>query len=509
MSLFTTALTDIVPAGVEKASVPAGEWLPDQPNVNNPGAIEALNVIPFASSYVPFSAHEPQVNGATPDTVHGAIAASLPGGITQLYAGTANGLYTRLAGAPFVLLQVYAVNQDFSWQFIPFKTLMVALHQDIFPVKMVLGATAAPAAVGGTPPRAACGAMCGDFLVLGNLLDDPDDGHAAAPNRIRWSGIKNIDANWVTDNTTQADYNDMPPEGGDVIAVSGRTNMVVFQERKISFGRYVNLPAVWDIEVVEEDVGCIARDSVVSVGAYKFFIAQDGFRVWNGTNSQQIGDGKVDKYFFNRLNYGRRGRIVGAADTKNGCAAWAFPTASDGVLHEIILYNYRDNKWSHSIQTIEYLLSSAVSTTTTEDLIGFTDSYPNSYVDDPSYVAGGRRLLAAFNQLHTYGLYSGENMAATIDTGEYSGPDNTRVFVNNARPLVDISQPIATVTPISRDQIEGGALTFGTPIIQEIDGNCPILADARYMRFRTDLPAGARWGLFRGIEIARKGGGQF
>jgi hypothetical protein len=509
LNLFTAALSDIQPAGVEKVDVAAGEWLPDQPNVNNPGALEALNVLPFGQNYAPFCSHEPQVNGATPDTVHGAISSSLSGGITQLYAGTANGLYTRLAGAPFVLLQAVAVNQDFSWQFIPFKTLMVALHQDIFPVKMVLGATAAPVAVGGTPPRAACGAMCGDFLVLGNLLDDPDAAHAAAPNRIRWSGLKNIDANWITDNTTQADYNDMPPEGGDVIAISGRTTMTIFQERKISFGRYVNLPSVWDIETVEEDVGCIARDSVVSVGAYKFFIAQDGFRVWNGTNSTPIGDGKVDKYFFNRMNYGRRGRIVGAAYTKKGCVAWAFPTSSDGALNEIILYNYRDNRWSHSIQTIEYLLSSAVSTTTTEDLIGFTDDYAGSYVDDPSYVAGGRRLLAAFNQLHNYGLYSGVNMAATIDTGEYSGPNNNRVFVNNARPLVNIAQPLATVTPIGRDQNEGGALLFGTPVGLEVDGTCPILADARYLRFRTDIQAGANWDLFRGIEVSRKSGGPF
>jgi hypothetical protein len=509
LSLFTNALSDIQPGGVDKADIPAGEWLPDQPTVNNPGALEALNVVPFGSNYAPFPSHEPQVNGAVPDAVHGAAAALLPGGITQLYAGTANGLYTRLAGAPFVLLEAASVNQDFSWQFIPFKTLMVALHQSLFPVKMALGATVAPANVGGTPPRAACGAMCGDFLVLGNLLDDPDDAHAAAPNRIRWSGLKNIDANWVTNNATQADYNDMPPEGGDVIAISGRTSMTIFQERKISFGRYVNLPSVWDIETVEEDVGCIARDSVVSLGAYKFFIAQDGFRVWNGTNSAPIGNGKVDKYFFNRMNYGRRGRIVGATDTENGCVVWAFPTSSDGTLSEVILYSYRDNKWSHSIQTVEYMLSSAVSTTTTEDLIGFTDDYPNSYVDDPSYVAGGRRLLAAFNQQHGYGLYSGPNMAATIDTGEFSGPTNNRVFASNARPLVDVAQQVATVQPVGRDQNEGGALLYGVETAQEIDGTCPILADARYMRFRTKLPAGAAWSLFRGIEIARKAGGQF
>jgi hypothetical protein len=509
LSLFGQTLTDIIPAGVETVDIPLGEWLPDLPNVNNPGALEALNVISLNGVYAPFLQHEAQVNGALPDTCKGAASVTLTSGVTQLYAGTVNGLYTRLAGSPFVLLQPEAVSQDYLWQFIQFKTLMVALHQDIFPLKAVVGSTAAPANVGGTPPRAACGAMCGDFLVLGNLLDDPDDGHAVAPNRIRWSGIKNIDANWVTDNTTQADYNDMPPEGGAVVAISGRTTMTIFQERKISFGRYVNLPSVWDIETVEEDVGCLARDSVVSYGAYKFFIANDGFRVWSGTNSQPIGNGKVDKYFFNRLKYGRRGRIVGAVDSVNNCIVWAFPTGSDGTLNEVIIYSIHDNRWSHSIHTLEYLLSSAVSTTSTEDLLGFTDDYPTSYVDDPSFVAGGRRMLASFNLLHNYGLYTGLPMAATLDTAEFGGPTNNRVLANLARPMTDLNQPIATIQPLTRSELEGESLIPGVAVQQEIDGNCPILTEGRYVRFRTNIPADASWSYMRGVSVERKAGGKY
>src|SRR5258708_23876781 len=108
--------------------------------------------------------------------------------------------------------------------------------------------------------------------------------------------------------------------------------MTIFQDSKISIGRYVNRPSVWDIEVIEEDVGCIARDSVVRVGIYKFFIAKDGFRVWTGTNSQRIGDAKVDKYFFSRLQYSHRGRIVGVFDPITNCVYWAFPTSVDGTL---------------------------------------------------------------------------------------------------------------------------------------------------------------------------------
>lgn len=509
MSLFVDVLTDVQPDPIAKAVVPVGEFLPDQAALNNPGSLEALNVFPLLDgSYGPMCQFEPEANGAVPEAVHGGISVSLPNDVTQIYAGGAGGIYTRLGEGNFTQVLATSVSQDNSWQFIRFKTLMVSLHQDAFPMESVVGGTTTPTVLGGTPPRAACGAMCGDFLVLGNLQDDPDDAHAYAPNRIRWSGIKNIDAPWVTDNTTQADYNDMPPEGGNVIAVSGRTNMTIFQERKISLGRYVNLPSVWDIEVAEDDVGCIARDSIVDVGAYKLFIAQDGFRIWNGTNSERIGDGKVDKYFFNRLQYSRRGRIVGCYDPVSGCVLWAFPTAIDGSLNEIIIYSPRANRFTHSIQTMEYLMASAESTITTDDLTGTTDS-DTRYVDDLSFLSGGRPLIAGFSSGHIYSTFTGPNMAATIDTAEFSAPDSKRVFANSARPLVDISQPNISVQPFGRDELIGGPLLTGSVVQQEIDGNCPILAEARYLRFRMSIPAGSIWSHALGIEISRKAGGQF
>jgi hypothetical protein len=442
------------------------------------------------------------------EAVHGAIAAMLPSNVVQIYAGGANGVYTRTASGAFIQILSQAADQSYSWQFIRFKTLMIALHRDTFPKKTTVGTTDTPVILGGTPPRAACGAMVGDFLVLGNLLEDPDDGGAFAPNRIRWSGIKNIDAPWITDPATQADYTDLPPEGGEVVAVTGRTNMTIFQERKISFGRYVNLPQVWDIEPVEDDVGCIARDSVVSVGAFKFFIALDGFRVWNGTNSERIGDGKIDKYFFSRLQFSQRNKISGAYDAATNCIYWAFPTSLAGTLGEIIIYSPRTNRFSHSTQVVECLFPSAVSTLTVEDLVGFTDDNPG-FVDDPSLIAGGTPYLGAFNLSHQYGLYSGLPSDAGLVTGEFSGPDNRRVFVNKARPIVDLLQPLASVQTIGRDQLMGGPVIYGSAVGQEIDGTCPILSEARYMRFLVYIPAGAFWKHAQGVEINRKAGGQF
>jgi hypothetical protein len=492
---------------VADATIQFGEWLPDQAELNNAGSVEALNVIPLEGSYAPFCQLVVDANGL-PDAARGATAVIREDDVVQLYAGTVNAVYSRLGGGPFTELLAASTAEADSWKFIRVNEQMVAIHPQHVPVRSPVGSLTPFANVGGTPPTAACGAQVGDFLMLGNLLIDPDDGGAAVPNRIRWSGFNNIDDPWVTDVATQADFNEMPPEGGPVVAISGREVGTIFQERMISRATYRGLPDVFDITIAEDKRGCIARDSVVDVGAFQFFIAEDGFFVWNGTNSAPIGDSRINRYFFNRLQYSKRSKIVGAADFANGCVHWAFPISASGSLDEIITYSYRDNRFAHSIQTLEYLFSASNSNITLDELTDPLESYTESF-DGPAYVQGARPRLAAFNATHNYGLFSGSPMAATLDTGEFSGPNGRRVFVNGVRPLVDITSPIITVQTIGRDQIIGQGEVFSAPVPQELDGICPVINDLRYMRFRVNIPVGASWKHAMGVEIYRKATGKF
>lgn len=494
------------PDPVEPVEIPFGEWLPDLSELNNPGAVEALNVLPTDGGYSPVPSLVPLQ--ATPETVRGAISVLLPTDVVQLYAGTTGGIYTKFGGAAFQKILDAPSAESNSWKFIRVNEQMVGIHTEYFPVRTPVGTDDEPVVLGGNPPRASCGAQVGDFLVLGNLKVDLDDSGGLFPSRIRWSAFNNIDLPWISDPITQADFQDMPTEGGPVVAISGREYGTVFQARMISRMTYRGPPNIFDIQTMEDKRGAIARDCVVDIGPYQYFIAEDGFFVWNGVNSQPIGDLKVNRYFFNRLYYGHRSRIVGAVDFANGCVHWAFPTSTSGILDEIITYSYRENRFTHTQVDLEYLFSSAVSNLSVEELDQPAESYDISF-DDPSFNAGGRSRLAAFNTDHYYGLFNGPSMAATIDTGEYSGPRGRRVFVNNARPMVDIVSPNIYIQAAMRDQLIGEPIVFGDPVFQEIDGQCPIMADARYMRFRTLVPAAIPWKHATGIAISRKATGNF
>ena len=499
---------DIPVDDMSRVDIPYGEWLPDLPELNNPGAVEALNVLPIEGGYSPFPS---LVTGAAlPAVVRGATSVVSAADIVQIYAGTVGGLYTKFGSidTPFIHLLTTPSSEDNAWKFVRVNEQMVMIHPEHDPMRTPVGSTTPPVVLGGAPPRAACGAQVNDFLMLGNLLIDTDDDNNYFPSRIRWSGFNNIDLPWISDPITQADFQDMPAEGGPVIAIAGRDGGTVFQARMISRVTYRGPPTIFDITTMEDKRGAIARDCVVDIGPYQYFIAEDGFFQWNGTNSTPIGDSRVNRYFFSRLQYGRRNRIVGAPDFVNGCVHWAFPTSTSGVLDEIITYSYRENRFAHTKVPLEYIFNSALSNVTAEELTAPAESYTVSF-DSPAFRSGGRARLAGFSASSAYGLFQGPNMEAAIATGEFSAPEGRRIFVNHARPLIDVQAPAVTMQIAMRDQMIGESVVYGDPVYQEIDGQCSIFADARYMRFRTNIPAGIPWQHAVGVQISRKPSGEF
>lgn len=497
----------ISPAPTEPTTVEFGEWLPDLPNENNPGALEALNVIPSEKCYVPFKDLTLQTGLVLPAEARGAAVMYDTGGVAHVYGATTDGVYVRQS-ATFSQRYAapYTLYSDFIWQFVQFGNNIVALHPQVAPQAGDVGGSSSFTPLGGSPPIAACGARVGDFLVLGNLDGEADPDGERQPQRIRWSGFGNIDSPWITDPATQADFNDMPSEGGAVMGITGREYGTVFQERCISRMSYVGLPAVFDIETVEEERGSISTGCIVDIGALVFFIANDGFFAWNGTNTIPIGDNKVNRYFFGRLNYAARGRIIGSVDYANSCIIWAFPVGNGTALEELIIYSYKENRFSHAIRTVEFLVNGTTLSVSLDDLTGNLDTgYPISF-DDGSF-ASGRPFISGFHTNHQYGLFTGAALAATIDTGESAGPLGQRVFVNNSRPQVNASTAVVAVAVAERDQLLGEAIAFGAAVVQELTGECPILAEARYMRFRVGVPAGATWTHARGIEVWRSQAG--
>lgn len=496
----------IAPSVLEPAQLAFGEWMPDIMALNSPGATEALNVIPTEHGYGPFNRIAPVTGLVLPSTCRGAASVVTARGSMRLYAATAQALYTRVGGqfvtssTPFTV----PLQDGLLWQFAQFGDNLVALHPQVNPLSANVYGGAGFTTVDGAPPKAACGARITDFLVLGNL-DEVQDGRQ--PQRIRWGGFNRLDAPWVTDPSTQADFQDMPSEGGAVIGIAGREFGTIFQESIISRMTYDGPPTVFALETVEEGRGAMCVGGIVDVGAVIFFLSEDGFFQWNGVNSQPISGNKINRYFFSRLNYGARGRIVAALDRQNECIRWAFPVGTGVGLSEQMIYSYKENRWSHAIVDVDYLVAAASLGVSLDDLHENLDAdYPISF-DDPFY-KHGREILSGFDSSHRFGYFNGNALAPVLETTEASGPQGQRVWVTSARPLIDTERYVASVRVGKRDELIGEPLIYGPKVLQEVNGECPILDEARYMRFRVEVREGEVWRHAVGVEIWRKPGGR-
>lgn len=482
--------------------IPFGEWLPDRPEIGNNGATVAKNVIPSEGAYRPLPGLSATTTAVLGARCQGAKAFFDTDRNVVVYAGDATKLYRRTAdtftdrsGA------TYFCPTDACWRFVQFGTTVVALQMGADPQYVSLDESVADFAdLPGSPPRAVTGARVRDFLVLGNLV--------SKPHRIQWSGFNNIET-WGSDAATQADFQDLPNEYGAVTAIIGPDYGTVFQEFGVSRMSYVGPPATWRIDTLETGRGCIAPHGFVQTGQYQaFFPAHDGIYAWDGSAAVPIGDGKINRWFAANMSWQRRAGIVGAYDPVNRLVVWGFPDAVDNTLSKYLIFSLKDGRFSSGELESEYIFGPPDRGNTLEEMDseGTLETIPYSL--DSQVWQGGQVRLGAFNTSHQLATFTGSNLEAVVETGEFEPAPGTRGYVSELWPVVDNTSGTVTAQIGTRAQKAGDTLTFVSASSQNAAGFCPVRADGRYFRARVTVPAGAAWTHAQGVQVTAKASGR-
>ena len=347
--------------------------------------------------------------------------------------------------------------------------------------------------------RAKAIAVVKDFVMLGNIYD----GDGTTPNRIHWSGI-NDPTSWLTVGSAsaaavQSDRQDLPV-GGEIMAITGAIGGMdgaVFCKKAIYRLSYVGPPTVFNITEVERDRGPVARNSVVNVGPFGFYLGEEGFWSFTGSGSQAIGDQKVDRFFLNDLDQNYIERVYGAADPVSKMVYWAYPgqNNSSGQPNKVIIYNWAIDRWSTAEITQEYMFRNLSVAVTLENLDSFgnLDALGVS-LDDPSWI-GGLTSLNSFNSDYKLCRFTGTNLAATLETQEIGGTN--RIYVNAVRPYVDGGTmtvklkhrvaPTDSVTETSENAIDS-------------DGQAHFTVSTRFVRAQVNVAAGGEWTHAQGVD---------
>lgn len=475
--------------------IPFAEWAPDAPDLSDK-AREAAGVIPEKDGYRPFKSLA-TVGGALTARAQGAAWFRAPDGTTKNFAGDISKLYLQDSSSVWnsvgrVSGGVYTTDASGNWRFEQYIDKAYATNGvDVLQSFDLSAGTNWIAAVGSPPVGKFIGVAHDRHLVLANL--------SGAPQKVAWSGSNNTTA-WTSSAVTLSDSQDQP-NGGEITGFFGGTAAIVFQEAALRLMVFEGSPTVFRFDVIASDLGNSIPNAVAGWGSLAFFCHRSGFHmVIGGQQVQPIGKGRVDRWFWGLLDQSNMHRCSAAIDPVNSLYVLAFPTGSSGTAAEILIYNWKADRWSHVSATCEMIYSGATQRSWTLeqlDTFGTIEAVP--YSTDSSYWTGVRQLLlAGFYTDHKSGMFSGSNAAVRIDTQEVQPIPGRRCKIIKARPIVDGGTPRVA---IGTRNTQKAAVSWTAARLMSADGYVPLRAEGRYHRQRVTLGAGSTFQWAQGIEI--------
>lgn len=485
-----------------------GEWLPDRPENNNPGANNILNVIVEGESYKPFKNFASATNAVSTSTrVFGAYSFVDDDGTVTNFASDQYELYLQ-SGSSWVNVSkastatnTYGTASDAQWRFTAYGQRVIATNLADTIQSYLVGTSTAFAALSTSAPKAKDVAVINNFLVGVHI----DDG-AIRPNRVRWSALNDA-TNWSTANsaTTLADFQDLEDDGGFNQRIIPTQNYgVIVRESQIVRMEFIGSPGIFEFTVAERGRGTKAMNSVISDGVYVYYLDDNGFYAFDGTRSIPIGDNKVDRYFLDKLDDTTLYLVKAAIDPIEKYIAWGYKDATkSGNITDIIMYHYNEQRWSQAVENLDILESFRSPGYTLEGLDAVSTNLDAlGYSLDSRVWQGGKLSLAGFSTDHKLGFFEGTNKAATLESAEANINTGGRAFISSVLPVTDSTGVYARMRHRANQYgsiTDSSSATFNTR-----NGEIPFRINDRYHRVEFTIAAGSTWELFQGFHFRHR-----
>lgn len=490
--------------------LPWGEYAPDLPPlVNAKGLIRARNMLPKVGGYEPISGLATLPNatalGARP---RGSLSGIDANGSGYLYAGEETKLQVQRDSGLVDISQAggYLMGPTDRWSFAKFGARMYASNIHTTIQQHQIGSPDSFADIPLFAPRARHIATIGNFLFAGNIYD-PVEG--PLPDSVSWSAIDNplLWPDLTSDDATQVQADRQPLEGDagwiqDM--VSGAEVGVIFQERAIHRFDPVGGSTIWRANRVEQGHGMFVPYSGVAFGRKVFYIAEDGFRIFDLTESHPIGNNRTSATFLADLDNAFLDRVWTVKDPDRTVIWTAYPGSgnTNGRPNKLIMYDYVLDRFTEGELDLESLIENATTSALSIDAPASTGD-PDD-VDDPSgedsfddrQASFGNSRMGAFDTSFVASDFSGSLLEGLFETGDIEGAPGQFYWMESIRPLVYERKIEISVS--EREELTDDVV-FGPYLTLDLDGRVPIRSEGRYHRLRVKLPAG--WQDAIGLDI--------
>ncbi|TQX87145.1 MULTISPECIES: hypothetical protein [unclassified Rhizobium] len=403
-----------------------GPWRPDLPALNNPGVTTANNVSPAPGtqggsiSYEPVRLATQYSSGTLASRPLGAVSGQDKAGNGKVYVGISGNLL-KLTPATLLWTSVARTGTAYitgteHWKFTKFGTWVVATNILNNPQYIDMNVDVRFADLT-TLVKGRHITTARDFVVIANT-NDAFDGDV--PYRIRWSGLAQPQS-WDFSLTTQADFQDLNGGAGVVQGIVGGEDVTIFMKESIVKMTYVGTPLIWQFDEIIKGKGCAVPESIITAEGLTFFLSNDGFYCFNGSQTlERIGEGKVDNFFYKNVDPNQFAFMSVATDPRKKLIYWNYVStdAVAGKPDKKLIYNYALKEWSIADAQVDFIFNSVSLPYTIEQLdrYGTIENVPSPF--DSDVWAGGAPTLAGVKQDGTIWTFDGVNAVGTIETTE-------------------------------------------------------------------------------------------
>ncbi len=477
-----------------------GPWLADQPDLNNPGLVDAVNCYARTmQSYGPWKALQ-EVGNALTDRCQGGGSFRGIGGTVFVTAGDETNLYAW-NGATWsdVSGATYATTEEDGWSFTQCGDLVIVTNGTDPAQKWEIGASIAYANLGGSPPVARFCTTVRDFVFLGRIV--------GAQNKVVWCAINNAES-W-TAGVNQSDEQSIP-DGGRVMGMAGGEIGVVWTERAIHRFTYRGGALVFQRDKITDRIGCCAENSIATYEQTSFFLDFDGFySIQSGELISRISNQQIDEFFKADVNQAFYHRVNGTVDPVRKLYIVAYPSnnSTDGTPDRLLTYNFGlpEPRWTRIEMEVDYLLTflsnQGYHTDNVDTVITNTDA-TMYLVDSAQFLGSGQALLAAFSTDKKLATFEGTTLEPLIETQEIQIVPGKRTHLREVWPYADGG---TNSIAIGWRNLPTESVTWDAYVSSGSGGFCPVDRDARFLRMRHKIDAGGTWDHLMGADfVARK-----
>lgn len=453
---------------------------------------KAVNVLPKAGvngiDYGPFKGLSIFNSAqALPAAPRGGAATVTSAGSYRAFVGTATHIYQMNADYSWTERgSGYGLPAGKNWSMQQFGHYLIASNSDDGMLAIDVDGAPSFAAIANAPKAETI------FEAFGCLFATNCDGDNML---MRNSDIDNH-TNWKTGLAQYQPFSEGEALVGGVELSDGLA--LVFQKNAVRRMDRRNSSSLYTLDKVADERGAVSPDAITSFNGIAYFVDNDGIYASDGGRPVPIGSNKVTQTFLDGVYPGTLRNVQVVADPKRELILFRYrkaSVASDSIFEDMLAFDPKLNEFVDIEVKTSFIISLPLPAMTLEDLssISDLDSLPFS-LDSPVW-AGGESRLGGLDENFKFGVFDGENLAATLDTNvlDFSGSAKVR----SARPNTDAKN--ATLSLGVRSRLQSETVWKDAVAIQP-SGRVPLRGRGNAAQLRLNIPAGEDWTSASGIN---------